>query len=109
MTRPAARTFALYSCALCLLAALIVPARATAADFGPGFNTKAAAARPLTEQRILQVIAAVDDLRGTRDVAELTALLSGFWNARKDRYSEMRSETPANGNHEKVQMFTIGG
>ena len=41
--------------------------------------------------------------------AELVTLISGYWRARKDRYSEVRAEIPANGKHEKVEMFTIGG
>ena len=40
---------------------------------------------------------------------ELAALISGFWRARKDRYSEVRAEIPANSSSEKVEMFTIGG
>jgi 2-methylcitrate dehydratase PrpD len=36
----------------------------------------AAAARPLTEQRIAQVIAAIENLQEMRDVSELTALLA---------------------------------
>ncbi len=41
--------------------------------------------------------------------AELATLIATFWRARKDRYSEVRAEVPANGRHEKVEMFTIGG
>ena len=41
--------------------------------------------------------------------AELAALISGFWRARKDRYSEVRAEIRASGAYEKVEMFSIGG
>ena len=45
---------------------------------------------------------------GASDV-ELAALVSGFWRARKDRYSEVRAQIPPDGINEKVEMFTIGG
>jgi len=48
-------------------------------------------------------------MRAGADDAELASLISGFWRARKDRYSEMRAEIRASGNQEKVEMFSIGG
>jgi len=48
-------------------------------------------------------------LRAGASDEELTALVSGYWQARKDRYSERRAEIRAHGEPEKVQMFSIGG
>jgi cyclic pyranopterin phosphate synthase len=40
---------------------------------------------------------------------QMAVLISGFWRARKDRYSEVRAEIRASGAREKVEMFSIGG
>jgi cyclic pyranopterin phosphate synthase len=48
-------------------------------------------------------------LRAGASDEELMNLISGYWRARKDRYSERRSEARAKGDAEKIQMFSIGG
>ncbi len=48
-------------------------------------------------------------LRSGATDEELTRLISGYWQARKDRYSERRAEIRAAGDPEKVEMFSIGG
>lgn len=40
---------------------------------------------------------------------DLARLISGYWRARKDRYSERRAEIRAAGDPGKVEMFSIGG
>ena len=48
-------------------------------------------------------------LRAGASDTELAALIAQRWSARGDRYSEVRAETRAQGNPQKVQMYTIGG
>jgi GTP 3',8-cyclase len=48
-------------------------------------------------------------LRAGASDEELMRLVSGYWQGRKDRYSENRSEIRATGDSGKVEMFSIGG
>jgi cyclic pyranopterin phosphate synthase len=48
-------------------------------------------------------------LRAGASDEELKKLVSGYWQARKDRYSERRAEIRAAGDPGKVEMFSIGG
>jgi len=47
-------------------------------------------------------------LRAGASDAELAGLITAVWNARDDRYSEIRSALPAAG-REHVEMYSIGG
>lgn len=47
-------------------------------------------------------------LRAGASDAELSGLIRAVWNARDDRYSEIRSEAPAT-SREHVEMYAIGG
>ena len=48
-------------------------------------------------------------LRAGASDDELAQLVSGHWQARTDRYSERRAAIRAQGDPEKVEMFSIGG
>ena len=75
-------------------------------------------ARLSTDGRLYTCLFANDgaDLRGPMRAgatdAELSALIAGIWNLRRDRYSEERSELtdglPGN-SRQKVEMYQIGG
>jgi cyclic pyranopterin phosphate synthase len=47
-------------------------------------------------------------LRAGASDAELAGLITAVWEARDDRYSEVRSAVPA-GSREHVEMYSIGG
>jgi cyclic pyranopterin phosphate synthase len=48
-------------------------------------------------------------LRDGASDEELAQLISGYWRARTDRYSERRAEIRSKGDPEKIEMFSIGG
>jgi len=48
-------------------------------------------------------------LRDGASDEELAQLISGYWRARTDRYSERRAEIRSKGDPGKIEMFSIGG